>query len=236
MSRVRGFFGSLAGDITIISLIISQVALVTLAYFGILSPFFSAPIIVGIAIIASYFRRGRQSQQQAIETLKQLQGLLEEFASVALKPRNNASDFRIVKVLDSLSFPAEMPDETAGSIAGEIAKMNDVFLQWYETLMDGLSTMMSVKTGNLRETDWCSIVDHIVAFYNGYVEKVAEQVIRLAGKSNSSKDPAVRETYLVFRENLSLLRGRFNTFLKSFQEKDHKIKSGEVRVLKVELQ
>jgi hypothetical protein len=236
MSRVQGFLGELAKDITAISLIISQVALVALAYFGVLSPFFSAPIIVGIAIIASYVRRGRQSRQQTYESLKQIQGLLEEFASIAFKPKKDGGDFRIVKVIDSLSFPREMPDETAGSMAGEIKKMHEVFHKWHETLTDELSRMMSVKAGTIREIDWCSLVNNIVGFYDEYIEKVAEQVVRLANRSSSSKDPPVRETYLVFKENLGLLRGRFNTFLNGFQEKGHKIKSGEVRVLKVELQ
>ena len=225
-ATVRGYLEHIAQHQLI--LFISQIALLVLLAFNILSVFFSAPIIIALAAVWGAFDYLKKSQERLRGQLKELEGLIDDFGTVCFQVRDQREDSRVIKILDSLKI--EPPINTA---AEELRNAQTVFQLWHGTL-GHKAGVVSRRAGDLTQWDRIVVVNEFIDFYNNYVDKIAERVLNIANVSEPVDEEKVRGIYNVYVANLAELRGRVNVFLKKYRS-EHDISAIEVKALRTAL-
>ena len=225
---MREYIGSLAkGQILLLA---PQPVLLALSIFNILSLFYSAPVIIILAVFWGWFDYSSKSQQRVVAMLKQLDGLIEDFGRLNFQQGSGQDDSRIVGLLDKVNYGSSTTTtpEAASATTQRIKDVYFAFQLWYFSMRHKVRVMLR-RAGTLVEYDMIEIANEFIEFYSDYVERIAESALRLVGKGELANPQLSRETFKAFTTRLSELRGRANAFLKNVRDEGYSISGMEVK-------
>src|SRR5437879_12130296 len=83
------------------------------------------------------------------------------------------------------------------------------------------------------EYDLLDVVNEFIEFYGEFVEKVAEETLRLVAKGDLTSLESEREGFSTFKTRLAELRSRANAFLQSLRDDGLPVAETKVRALEV---
>ncbi len=144
----------------------------------------------------------------------------------------------MILFLDRVTFPSDTREEPWRDIATmipEIKNVHTVFQSWHSTIKQSLETI-SQKGISIPKEDFQKWVGEVVTFYNTYLEKVAERILRLLNSVPVlERADEISAMLNVYRENMGHLRERVNTFLADLRESGYSLPVLEVNALQTEL-
>lgn len=209
-------------------------------------------LVLGLLILAvgAYLTYRCQTTEETTRYLRDLGRLADDLDNYCFQVKGEGQDFRIVKLLDKMTFPRLSPsveawEEKGGSniIIGKnegppriegVRELQLTFQLWLSGLRH--KVRVNAKMGrSLSKNDLNATMNEFADFYNNYVERVIERVIWIGNRANIEDKPTARATFNVFRDNLSHLRDRVNTLLKDFRDSGGYVLN-EVKAIKTELE
>jgi hypothetical protein len=216
-------------------LLVPQPVLLVLILFGQLSLYYSAPVVIGLAVLWSWFDYSGKAQRRGSSVLRKLERLVDDFGQLNFQKATGPSDERIVRLLDKASFPAN------GSVSPELAsaateKIKDIYFTlelWYFSMRQKVRLLLR-RTSMVIEYDLLEVVNEFTDFYAEFVEKVAEGTLRLVRMGDMTGLENERESFSIFKTRLSELRGRTNAFLQAVHDDGLPVSETKVRALEAD--
>ncbi len=215
-----------------------QVILLGLSLANLLSLYLSSPIVITLALITGYVQYSRVSGEKVRKTFRDLRRHTDDFAKFNFEEGQAGGDYRVILFLDRVTFPSDTREEPWRDIATmipEIKNVHTVFQSWHSTIKQSLETI-SQKGISIPKEDFQKWVGEVVTFYNTYLEKVAERILRLLNSVPVlERADEISAMLNVYRENMGHLRERVNTFLADLRESGYSLPVLEVNALQTEL-
>ena len=215
-----------------------QVILLGLSLANLLSLYLSSPIVITLALITEYVQYSRVSGEKVRKTFRDLRRHTDDFAKFNFEEGQAGGDYRVILFLDRVTFPSDTREEPWRDIATmipEIKNVHTVFQSWHSTIKQSLETI-SQKGISIPKEDFQKWVGEVVTFYNTYLEKVAERILRLLNSVPVlERADEISAMLNVYRENMGHLRERVNTFLADLRESGYSLPVLEVNALQTEL-
>lgn len=231
---MREYFGSLSkGQVWLFAIQTGLLAL-TLTLHGEISLLYTAPIMVTLAVIWGWLDYTKKTHRTTLDLLSQFEIILEDFGRVNFEQGGESEDKRIVRLLDVL--PAEsnrLRRDAAATMIPAIKDLFRVFQFWYFSMRDKVRIMMR-KGGVLLDHDLTELANDFVEFYNGYLDKIAENTLRLVDKQELILSTSAREIFKSFTERSSELRGRANSFLNRLRNHGYSIAGIDIRAFRTD--
>jgi hypothetical protein len=200
-------------------LLTPQPILLGLILFKVVSLYYSAPVVIGLAVLSSWFDYAGKAQRRGASVLRKLERLVDDFGDLNFQKPAGTSDERIVRFLDKAVFPLN------GSINPELAsagsdRIKDLYFAlelWYFSLRQKVRLLLR-RTSTIVEHDLLEVVNEFTDFYTEFVKKIAEGTLRLISQGDMSGLESDRESFSIFKTRLSELRGRTNAFLQAVHD------------------
>ncbi len=216
-------------------LLVPQPILLGLILFNALSLYYTAPVVVGLAILWSWFDYSGKAQRRGSSVLRKLERLVDDFGQLNFQKATGAADERIVKLLDKAVFPANGPmNPQLASAATE--KIKDIYFTlelWYFSMRQKVRLLLR-RAGTMIEYDLLETVNEFTDFYSEFVEKVAEGTLRLVKMGDMQSLEEDKQAFSIFKTRLSELRGRTNAFLQGVHDDGLPVSETKVRALEVD--
>ncbi len=206
----------------------------------------SGLLILVIGTFASY---RRQTTEETGKFLRDLSRLVDDFDNCCFQGKPEVEDFRILKLLDKMSFPSPGPtaaalsekkwhvgnEEGVATVAG-VKEIHLTFQLWLSSLKQKLRLLTKIGRMAGKNDLYFAIVE-FSDFYNNYVDRVAEKTVWLGNRAKIDDRQGAKSIFNIFRDNLSHLRDRVNTFLKDFQSSSSSgFMMNEVKAMKSDLE
>ena len=216
-------------------LLVPQPALIGLIFFGNLSLYYSAPVVIGLAALWSWFDYSGKAQRRGSSVLRKLERLVDEFGTLNFQKSTAREDQRIVRLLDKAVFPDDgaMTPELASAASGKIKDLFFTLELWYFSMRQKVRLLLR-RASTMVEYDLLEVVNEFTDFYNEFVNKVAEGTLRLIGVGDMRSLEADKESFAIFKTRLAELRGRTNAFLQGLHDDGLPISETKVRALEVD--
>lgn len=218
-----------------IILLSPQPILLALIILNILSFYYGAPVVVGLAFLWSWFDYSGKAQRRGSSVLRKLERLVDDFGQLNFQKAVGAQDERIVRLLDKAVFPSN------GSVSSDLAsvsieKIKDLYFTlelWYFSMRQKVRLLLR-RASTMIEYDLLEVVNEFTDFYSEFVDKVAEGTLRLVGMGDMQSLEDDRQAFSIFKTRFSELRGRTNAFLQSLHDDGLPISETKVRGLEVD--
>lgn len=216
-------------------LLLPQPVLLALILFNRVSLYYSAPVIVSLAILWGWFDYSGKAQRRGASVLRKLERLIDDFGRLNFQAGGSSNDVRVVSLLDKASFGTSTLTTPQLAMATS-EKIKDVYFTlelWYHSMRQKVRLLLR-KAGSMVEYDLLEVVNEFVGFYAEFVEKVAEGTLRLVGRGDMSSLGGEREAFSIFKTRLAELRGRANAFLQSLHDEGLPVSETTVRALEID--
>ena len=216
-------------------LLAPQPVLILFILFGKISLYFSAPVVVSLAVLWGWFDYSGKAQRRSASVLRKLERLVEDFGRLNFQEGGSSDDERVVSLLDKASFGTSTLTTPQLAMATS-EKIRDVYFTlelWYHSMRQKVRLLLR-KAGSMVEYDLLEVVNEFIDFYAEFVEKVAEGTLRLVGKGDMSSLEGEREAFSIFKTRLAELRGRANAFLQSLHDEGLPVSETTVRALEID--
>ncbi len=200
-------------------LLAPQPVLLGLILFNRVSLYYGAPVVIGLAILSSWFDYAGKAQRRGASFLRKLERLVDDFGDLNFQKPTGLEDERIVKFLDKAVFPINGPISPQLAIAAS-DKIRDLYFTlelWYFSLRQKVRLLLR-RTSTVVEHDLLEVVNEFTDFYTEFVQKVVEGTLRLVSQGDMTGLESDREGFSVFKTRLSELRGRTNAFLQAVHD------------------
>lgn len=230
MRPVVGTFG--VGQV---ALLVPQPALIMLSLMGYLSLYYSAPVIVSLAVLWGWFDYSSKSQRRVVLVLRQLNSLIDDFGRLNFQQGDATDDARIVKLLDKVTFAPDTftSPQVAAAMIDMVKEVYFTFQLWYFSMRHKVHVLLR-KAGALIEYDLVEVANEFIELYSDFVEKIAEATLHIIAKGQMASLESERDHFARFTTQLSELRGRCNALLKSLHDDGLPISGVEVRALEMD--
>ena len=229
---MKGFIASFVkGQVLLLA---PQPALIVLILFNRISLYYSAPVIISLAVLWGWFDYSGKAQRRGASALRKLERLVDDFGRLNFQEGDSSVDERIVSLLDKASFGSSTltTPQLAMATAEKIKEVYFTLELWYHSMRQKVRLLLR-KAGSMMEYDLLEVVNEFIEFYGEFIEKVAEETLQLVGKGDLSSLEGEREAFSKFKTHLAELRGRANAFLQSLH--DDGLPVSETRVRSLEL-
>ena len=216
-------------------LLAPQPVLILLILFGKISLYFSAPVVISLAVLWGWFDYSGKAQRRGASVLRKLERLVDDFGRLNFQEGGSSDDERVVSLLDKASFGTSTLTTPQLAMATS-EKIKDVYFTlelWYHSMRQKVRLLLR-KAGSMVEYDLLEVVNEFIEFYAEFVEKVAEGTLRLVGKGDMSSLEGEREAFSIFKTRLAELRGRANAFLQSLHDEGLPVSETAVRALEID--
>jgi hypothetical protein len=216
-------------------LLAPQPVLILLIFFNRVSLYYSAPVIISLAVLWGWFDYSGKAQRRGASVLRKLERLVDDFGRLNFQEGSSSADERIVSLLDKASFGSSTLTTPQLAMATS-EKIRDVYFtleQWYHSMRQKVRLLLR-KAGSMVEYDLLEVVNEFIEFYREFVEKVAEGTLRLVGKGDLNSLEGEREAFSNFKTRLAELRGRANAFLQSLHDEGLPVSDTTVRALEID--
>jgi hypothetical protein len=216
-------------------LLVPQPTLIILSILGYLSLYFTAPVIVSLAVLWGWFDYSSKSQRRVVLVLRQLNNLIDDFGRLNFQQGDATDDSRIVKLLDKVTFAPETftSPQVASAMIDMVKEVYFTFQLWYFSMRHKVQVLLR-KAGALIEYDLVEVANEFIELYSDFVEKIAEATLHIIAKGQMASLESERDHFATFTTQLSELRGRCNALLKSLQDDGLPISGVEVRALEMD--
>jgi hypothetical protein len=216
-------------------LLAPQPVLILLILFGKISLYFSAPVVISLAVLWGWFDYSGKAQRRGASVLRKLERLVDDFGRLNFQEGGSSNDERVVSLLDKASFGTSTLTTPQLAMATS-EKIRDVYFTlelWYHSMRQKVRLLLR-KAGSMVEYDLLEVVNEFIEFYAEFVEKVAEGTLRLVGKGDMRSLESEREAFSIFKTRLAELRGRANAFLQSLHDEGLPVSETTVRALEID--
>jgi hypothetical protein len=216
-------------------LLAPQPVLLVLILFNEVSLFYSAPVVVSLAVLWGWFDYSGKAQRRGASVLRKLERLVDDFGWLNFQEGGGAGSEMVVTLLDKASFGSSTSTTPQLAIV-TTEKIKEVYFTlelWYFSMRQKVRLLLR-KAGMMIEYDLLEVVNEFIEFYGEFVEKVVEDTLRLVGKGDLSSLEGEREAFSTFKTRLAELRGRANAFLQGLHDDGLPISETKVRALDVD--
>lgn len=216
-------------------LLLPQPVLLALILFNRVSIYYSAPLIVSLAVLWGWFDYSGKAQRRGASVLRKLERLVDDFGWLNFQEGGGAGNEVVVGLLDKASFGSSTLTTPQLAMA-TTEKIKEVYftLELSYFSMRQKVRLLLRKAASMIEYDLLEVVNEFVEFYGEFVEKVAEETLRLVAKGDLTSLEGEREGFSTFKTRLAELRGRANTFLQSLRDDGLPVSEIKVRALEVD--
>lgn len=216
-------------------LLLPQPVLLALILLNRVSLYYSAPVVVSLAVLWGWFDYSGKAQRRGASVLRKLERLVDDFGRLNFQEGGSSDDVRVVSLLDKASFgTSTLTTPQLAMVTSE--KIKDVYFTlelWYHSMRQKVRLLLR-KAGSMVEYDLLEVVNEFVGFYAEFVEKVAEGTLHLVGRGDMSSLEGEREAFSIFKTRLAELRGRANAFLQSLHDEGLPVSETTVRALEID--
>lgn len=216
-------------------LLVPQPILIVLILFNRVSLYYSAPVVISLAVLWGWFDYSGKAQRRGASVLRKLERLVDDFGRLNFQKGTSEDDERIVRLLDKANF-GNSTSTTPQLAMATTEKIKEVYFTlelWYFSMRQKVRLLLR-KAGSMIEYDLLEVVNEFIEFYGEFVEKVAEGTLRLVGKGDLTSLEGEREAFSIFKTRLAELRGRANAFLQSLHDDGLPVSETRVRALDVD--
>jgi hypothetical protein len=230
---MKGFIASFVkGQVLLLA---PQPALILLILFNRISLYYSAPVIISLAVLWGWFDYSGKAQRRGASVLRKLERLVDDFGRLNFQEGSNSDDERIISLLDKANFGSSTltTPQLATATTERIEEIYFTLELWYHSMRQKVRLLLR-KAGSMIEYDLLEVVNEFIEFYGEFVEKVAEGTLRLVGKGDMSSLESEREAFSTFKTRLAELRGRANAFLQGLHDEGLPVSETTVRALEVD--
>jgi len=216
-------------------LLAPQPVLIVLILFNKVSLYYSAPVIISLAVLWGWFDYSGKAQRRGASVLRKLERLVDDFGRLNFQQGNGSDDERIVGLLDQTNFGSSTmtTPQLAMATTERIKEVYFTLELWYHSMRQKVRLLLR-KAGSMMEYDLLEVVNEFIEFYGEFVEKVAEGTLHLVGKGDMSNLEEEREAFSNFKTRLAELRGRANAFLQSLHDDGLPVSETKVRALELD--
>ena len=218
-----------------ILLLAPQPALIVLILYNRVSLYYGAPVVISLAVLWSWFDYSGKAQRRGASVLKKLERLVDDFGWLNFQEGGGAGNEVVVTLLDKASFGSSTLTTPQLAMA-TTAKIKEVYFTlelWYFSMRQKVRLLLR-KAASMVEYDLLEVVNEFIEFYSEFVEKVAEETLRLIAKGDLTSLESEREGFSTFKTRLAELRGRANAFLQSLRDDGLPVSETKVRALEVD--
>ncbi len=230
---MKGFIASFVkGQVLLLA---PQPPLIVLILFNRISLYYSAPVIISLAVLWGWFDYSGKAQRRGASVLRKLERLVDDFGRLNFQERGSSVDERIVSLLDKANFGSSTltTPQLAMATTEKIKEVYFTLELWYHSMRQKVRLLLR-KAGSMIEYDLLEVVNEFIEFYGEFVEKVAEGTLRLVSKGDMSSLEGDREAFSNFKTQLAELRGRANAFLQSLHDEGLPVSETKVRALELD--
>jgi hypothetical protein len=216
-------------------LLLPQPVLLALILLNRVSLYYSASVIVSLAVLWGWFDYSSKAQRRGTSVLRKLERLVDDFGWLNFQEGGGAGNEMIVGLLDKASFGSSTLTTPQLAIA-TTEKIKEVYFTlelWYFSMRQKVRLLLR-KAASMIEYDLLEVVNEFVEFYGEFVEKVAEETLQLVAKGDLASLEGEREGFSTFRTRLAELRGRANAFLQSLRDDGLPVSETKVRALELD--
>ena len=216
-------------------LLAPQPVLIVLILFNKVSLYYSAPVIISLAVLWGWFDYSGKAQRRGASVLRKLERLVDDFGRLNFQEGSGSDDERIVGLLDKANFGSSTTT-TPQLATATTEKIKEVYFTlelWYHSMRQKVRLLLR-KAGSMMEYDLLEVVNEFIEFYGEFVEKVAEGTLHLVGKGDMGNLEEEREAFSNFKTRLAELRGRANAFLQSLHDDGLPVSETKVRALELD--
>jgi len=216
-------------------LLAPQPVLVVLMLFNRVSLYYSAPVVISLAVLWGWFDYSGKAQRRGASVLRKLERLVDDFGRLNFQDTGSSRDKKILSLLDKASFgsSSSTTPQLAMATAEKIKEVYFTLELWYHSMRQKVRLLLR-KAGSMIEYDLLDVVNEFIEFYSEFVEKVAEGTLRAVGKGDLSGLEAEREAFSNFKTQLAELRGRANAFLQGLHDEGLPVSETMVRALEID--
>ncbi len=146
-----------------------------------------------------------------------------------------AGNEMVVALLDKASFGSSTltTPQLAMATTEKIKEVYFTLELWYFSMRQKVRLLLR-KAASMIEYDLLEVVNEFIEFYGEFIEKVAEETLRLVAKGDLTSLESEREGFSIFKTRLAELRGRANAFLQSLRDDGLPVSETKVRALEVD--
>ncbi len=218
-----------------ILLLAPQPALILLILYNRVSFYYSAPVVISLAVIWGWFDYSGKAQRRGASVLKKLERLVDDFGWLNFQEGGGAGNETVVALLDKASFGSSTltTPQLAMATTEKIKEVYFTLELWYFSMRQKVRLLLR-KAALMIEYDLLEVVNEFIEFYGEFVEKVAEETLRLVAKGDLTSLESEREGFSTFKTRLAELRGRANAFLQSLRDDGLPVSDTKVRALEAD--
>ena len=224
--RLKGFIASFVkGQVLLLA---PQPILIVLILFNRVSLYYSAPVIISLAVLWGWFDYSGKAQRRGASVLRKLERLVDDFGWLNFQEGGGEGNEMVVNLLDKASFGSSTLTTPQLAVA-TTEKIKEVYFTlelWYFSMRQKVRLLLR-KAASMIEYDLLEVV-------NEFVEKVAEETLRLVAKGDLTSLEGEREGFSTFKTRLAELRGRANAFLQSLRDDGLPVSETKVRALELD--
>jgi hypothetical protein len=216
-------------------LLLPQPVLLALILLNRVSLYYSAPVIVSLAVLWGWFDYSGKAQRRGTSVLRKLERLVDDFGWLNFQEGGGAGNEMVVGLLDKASFGSSTltTPQLATATTEKIKEVYFTLELWYFSMRQKVRLLLR-KAASMIEYDLLEVVNEFVEFYGEFVEKVAEETLRLVAKGDLASLEGEREGFSTFKTRLAELRGRANAFLQSLRDDGLPLSDTKVRALELD--
>src|SRR5205807_5568151 len=176
-----------------------------------------------------------ESPAQGCFRSEEARRLVDDFGWLNFQEGGGAGSEMVVALLDKASFgsSALTTPQLAMATTEKIKEVYFTLELWYFSMRQKVRLLLR-KAASMIEYDLLEVVNEFIEFYGEFVEKVAEETLRLVAKGDLTSLESEREGFSTFKTRLAELRGRANAFLQSLRDDGLPISETKVRALEVD--
>ena len=216
-------------------LLAPQPVLIVLILFNRVSLYYSAPVVVSLAVLWGWFDYSGKAQRRGASVLRKLERLVDDFGWLNFQEGGGAGNEMVVTLLDKANFGSSTSTTPQLAIA-TTEKIKEVYFTlelWYFSMRQKVRLLLR-RAASMVEYDLLEVVNEFIEFYGEFVEKVAEETLQLVAKGDLNSLEGEREGFSTFKTRLAELRGRANAFLQGLHDDGLPVSETKVRALELD--
>lgn len=230
---MKGFIASFVKGQVL--LLLPQPVLLALILFNRVSFYYSAPVILSLAVLWGWFDFSGKAQRRGASVLRKLERLVDDFGWLNFQEGAGVGNEVVVGLLDKASFGSSTltTPQLAMATTEKIKEVYFTLELWYFSMRQKVRLLLR-KAASMVEYDLLEVVNEFIEFYAEFVEKVADETVRLVAKGDLTSLEGEREGFSTFKTRLAELRGRANAFLQSLRDDGLPVSETKVRALELD--
>src|SRR5467141_1335867 len=155
---MRGFIASFVkGQVLLLA---PQPILIVLILLNRISLYYSAPVIISLAVLWGWFDYSGKAQRRGASVLRKLERLVDDFGRLNFQEGGSPNDERIISLLDKANFGSSTRTTPQLAMANT-EKIKEVYFTlelWYHSMRQKVRLLLR-KAGSMIEYDLLEVVN-----------------------------------------------------------------------------